>query len=196
MSKKALVLCGGPRKTGNTEFVTENLMGYLSDDIETEKYYVADMIISPCIGCGYCAKTQGCAIKDDMQSLYKKIDEADIIIVSSPLYFNNVSAQLKTVIDRCQAIWASKFVLKSPIISFNKKRVGYFICTAGCENVDFSGTLMVMNLFFKVTNAEYMGNTLLKFTDNSPAYERDNLLPELKSVGEKLSHYISGADEK
>ena len=186
MSKKALVLCGSPRKTGNTEFVTENLIGYLSDDVEAEKYYIADMNISPCNDCGFCAKTQGCAIKDDMQSLYKKIDEADIIIVSSPLYFNNVSAQLKTVIDRCQAIWASKFVLKEPMINQDKNRVGHFICTAGCENVDFSGTLMVMDLFFKVANAQYLGNTLLEFTDNSPASHRDNLLYELKGVGEKL----------
>jgi len=187
LSKKALVLCGSPRKTGNTEFVVENLIGYLDSGVKVEKLYVADLNISPCNDCGFCVKTQGCAIKDDMQGIYKKLDEADIIVVSSPLYFNNVSAQLKTVIDRCQAIWASKFVLKKPMINQDKKRVGHFICTAGCENVNFSGALLVTDLFFKAAEAEYIGNTLLEFTDNSPAAHRDNLLYELKGVGEKLS---------
>jgi multimeric flavodoxin WrbA len=66
----------------------------------TELYRVAERNIAPCDGCGACFGTGECHIKDDMQEVCEKMLEADGIIFSTPVYFYNIAAQGKAVIDR------------------------------------------------------------------------------------------------
>lgn len=102
---KILGLSFSPRTQGNTEILLgEALRGAQEEGAETELYRVADKDIKPCDGCGSCRKTGECHIKDDMQDLYKKLLEADGIIYGTPVYFYNMTAQGKTVIDRTIAL--------------------------------------------------------------------------------------------
>ena len=96
-----LGLVCSPREGGNTEIlVREALAGAEQKGAETELYLVADKNIGPCIACEACAAKGVCATDDDMQVLYKKLLAADGIILGTPVYFINVSAQAKAVIDR------------------------------------------------------------------------------------------------
>ena len=52
-----------------------------------------------------------CIIKDDMQMIYQKLFEADRIILATPVFFATVSTHAKILIDRCQALWAKKYLL-------------------------------------------------------------------------------------
>ncbi len=70
---------------------------------ETDIFLVSEKSVSPCDGCGSCRQTGICRIKDDMQELYQKFDWADGIIFGTPVYFNNVTAQGKAIIDRTYA---------------------------------------------------------------------------------------------
>ena len=98
---KILGIVGSPREGGNTEIMVEEaLTATRETGAETDIFLVAGKTINGCDACGRCFQTGACKIKDDMQSLYKKMEWADAIIFGSPVYFNYVTAQAKAIIDR------------------------------------------------------------------------------------------------
>ena len=70
-----------------------------------EKIRVAEKKIGYCLGCYACQGTGVCAIKDDMAEIIEKIIDVDVIVLSSPVYFYSIDAQLKALIDRTVARW-------------------------------------------------------------------------------------------
>jgi multimeric flavodoxin WrbA len=105
---KILGLSFSPRTRGNTEILLEAaLSGARRLKAETELYRVAGKEIHPCDGCASCWDTGKCHIEDDMLEVYRKMQEADGIIFGTPVYFYNITAQGKTVIDRTFALGRS-----------------------------------------------------------------------------------------
>lgn len=103
---KILGLVCSPRKGGNTEILVEAaLSGAREKGAQTELVCVADKQISPCDACGACAADGVCVIEDDMQEIYQKLEMADGIILGTPVYFMNVSAQAKAIMDRTYAFY-------------------------------------------------------------------------------------------
>ena len=101
---KILGIVGSPRKGGNTEIlVKEALEAAGKAGAETELILVRDKNIAPCDGCGACRENGICHIKDDMQTIYQQLQAADGVIFGTPVYFMNVSAQAKAVMDRTYA---------------------------------------------------------------------------------------------
>ncbi len=102
---KILAISGSPRKDGNTvTLLNEVLAGAKQEGADIELFSVAGKNIQPCIGCGGHQKTGKCHINDDMQPLYDKMIEADGIIFGTPIYFYDLTAQMKAVIDRTIAL--------------------------------------------------------------------------------------------
>ena len=103
-----LGICGSPRKQA-TEYVLKKALDILvTREIQTEFFSVRGKNIGFCIHCDYCIRTQqGCAIKDDMGELYNWLTAAEGIIIASPVYNGGISAQMKTVMDRCRALLAA-----------------------------------------------------------------------------------------
>ncbi|MFC1870531.1 flavodoxin family protein [Chloroflexota bacterium] len=98
---KILGIVCSPRKGGNTEIlVNEALASAEALGAKVELVSVIGKNIAPCDGCESCAKTGRCRIDDDMQDIYNKLLQSDGIIFGSPVYYWNVSAQAKTIIDR------------------------------------------------------------------------------------------------
>ena len=161
---KVLGISGSPRRDGNTELLLkEFLRGARVSGHETELFILNEFKISPCTSCGSCQKNGQCIIDDDMQSMYNKLLEADYIVFASPIYFGGVSAQLKSFIDRCQALWSRKYILKETLISPDKEnRTGYFISTAGSTNGSkfFEGAIIVIKTVFHVLDIKYKGELL------------------------------------
>lgn len=92
-----LHISGSPRKHSNTDY----LLHLLIDQVGGEFIKLTDYDIEPCTGCWACRKNGACAIADDMTStLTPKLLAAEAIVLGSPVYFNNVTAQLKAFIDR------------------------------------------------------------------------------------------------
>jgi multimeric flavodoxin WrbA len=107
MGKRIVVLLGSPRKMGNSSRLAEHLSrGASSRGASVEAYYLNGMDIRPCQACMKCQKegSPGCAVRDDMQDLYPRLKEADVVVMASPIYWFNMSAQTKTVIDRFYAV--------------------------------------------------------------------------------------------
>ncbi len=98
---KVLGIVGSPRKGGNTEIlVRETLTAAKEAGAETEIVLAAGKNIAGCDGCESCQQTGVCHIKDDMQPIYKQLESADAVIFGTPVYFYNVTAQAKAIMDR------------------------------------------------------------------------------------------------
>lgn len=107
MNKKVLILSGSPRKQGNSDLLCDEfLRGAEESGNSVEKIRVADKKVGYCRACYYCRDHGGeCIIKDDMAEILQKMIDADVIVLSSPVYFYSICAQLKAVIDRTVARW-------------------------------------------------------------------------------------------
>ena len=102
---KVLGLVGSPRVGGNTELlVAKVLEGASSAGAEVEQIALNKLDIRGCQGCEACRKLKHCRIKDDMQPLYDKMLEADAVVLGTPIYYWNLSAQLKAFVDRWYAL--------------------------------------------------------------------------------------------
>ena len=105
--KKVLILSGSPRKGGNSDILCDEFMrGAIDAGNEVEKIRVTEKKIAPCSGCYFCRNSGGrCALNDDMTDILQKIIDCDVLVLSSPVYFYSICAQLKAVIDRTVARW-------------------------------------------------------------------------------------------
>ena len=153
------------------------------------------MNIEYCTACGACEKTGYCRIKDDMTPIYEEFNKSTGTITVSPMYFSSVSTKVKTVVDRTQAFFASKYILKKPSIDTKKERRGMFIAVGGQPEYEnqFLGGQIVMDLFFKSINTKLIENVYMSNSDEVP-YEKnekfkedlnkaiDNYIKEIKSI--------------
>lgn len=133
---KVLGFVGSPRARGNTAaLVNRALDGARDAGAEVELVHLPDLSISGCRGCKYCKSHETCRIDDDMQALYLKIQEADRFIFGTPVYFAQMTGQMKLFIDRLYALINADY---SPRIPGGKKAA--VILTQGDENAQsFSG---------------------------------------------------------
>lgn len=130
MSKKVLILSGSPRKGGNSDILCDEFAkGALESGNEVEKIRVAEKNINYCRACYACKENGVCVIKDDMAELLQKMIDADVIVLSSPVYFYSIDAQLKAVIDRTVARWLEV-----------KDKEFYYIVTAADEEKEAAET--------------------------------------------------------
>ncbi|MHA1844520.1 MAG: flavodoxin family protein [Promethearchaeota archaeon] len=93
-------MIGSPRKNGNTIYLTNKLFELLSHDFETESIFLKDLNISPCNECYYCLEKEDCSIKDDMQYLYPKLKNANVIILSSPIFMGGITSLMRIFMER------------------------------------------------------------------------------------------------
>ena len=123
---KILGIVGSPRKGGNTEILVEEALAATREaGAQTEIILLADKKIAGCDGCESCVETHVCKIKDDMQSIYPKLEAADAIIFGSPVYFGGVTSQAKALIDRTYLFLREKKLkgkVVAPIVAL--RRIG------------------------------------------------------------------------
>ena len=174
--KKVLILSGSPRKGGNSDILCDQFAkGALEQGNEVEKIFVAEKKIAPCSGCYFCRKSGGrCALNDDMGEILQKIIDCDVLVLSSPVYFYSMSAQLKAVIDRTVARWTE---------IANKEL--YYITTAAEEDEDtMDGTLACMRGFAKCIDGYYEQGVLY----GKGLYEKGEVLnrPELMQIAYEM----------
>lgn len=132
---KIIAFLGSPRKDGNTELLLkEAIRGVkVTSGEDVGVFNLNLMNIKPCQDCGGCEKTGECVLDDDMKKIYPDIRTADRIIFASPIFFFGLSAQSKTMIDRCQSFWCEKYLLKKPIPSGEFGRKGLLILVGGMK---------------------------------------------------------------
>jgi multimeric flavodoxin WrbA len=101
---KVVGISGTPRKGGNIEcLLDECLSVFEHHGWDVSKHYLSGKSISPCLGCDSCADSGICVIDDDAGALFCDLLACDAVIIGSPVYYRNVTAQLKAVFDRTYA---------------------------------------------------------------------------------------------
>lgn len=99
---KVVVISGSPRIGGNSDVLCDQFIkGAKEAGHETEKINLGKKKLSPCFACYACRNGGGCVQKDDMAEILEKLVLADIIVLSTPIYFYSMDAQMKMFIDRC-----------------------------------------------------------------------------------------------
>lgn len=107
MSKKIVILNGSPRRKGNTSALVRAFTeGAESAGHTVTEFFLDEMNIHGCKGCfgGHSGKDSPCVQKDDMDKVYPAVKESDVIILATPLYYWNMSGQIRTAVDRLFAL--------------------------------------------------------------------------------------------
>ena len=172
---KVLGIGGSPRSGGNSDLLLASALdGARSGGAKTDKIVLNELDFKPCQECGGCDETGICVIKDEMDIVYKKFEEADAVIIASPIFFGSVSAQTKMMVDRFQCRWIAKYILKRPWVE--KRRRGVFLAVAGSRRMAFfENAKEIITIFFKTLNIEYAGDLFFGGVDKKSAIKKDAL---------------------
>jgi multimeric flavodoxin WrbA len=162
---KVIGISGSPRRGGNTEtLLREVLRGAEEAEAETRLFILSRMRISPCLHCDGCLAEGECVVKDDMWLIYPEIERLDALVLASPIFFYGVTAQAKAMIDRCQAFWNRKYILKRKIAA--RQRKGVFISTGGTRFPDlFDHAKATVKNFFLTIDVKYWAELLFPGVD-------------------------------
>ena len=111
-----VAIMGSPRKHGNTDrLLDEMIRGAEENGHNVIKHYIGDLDIHPCRGCGVCMGGKDCVFRDDALTVTHQIAEAEGLIVSTPIYFGQMTGDLKVLLDRLYGI------THNPLISLSGK---------------------------------------------------------------------------
>lgn len=138
---KVLMINGSPRENGNTAIALDEMKNvFEAEGVETEIVQVGNKSVRGCVACGRCAKLGKCVFDDIVNELAPEFEEADGLVVASPVYYASANATLVAVLDRL--FYSSHFD--------KTMKVGASIACArrgGC-----SATFDELNKYFTISN--------------------------------------------
>ena len=185
---KVLGVMGSPRSQGNTELLLDKaLEGAREAGAEIEKVFVSKLKISPCLEIHACLEDGNCAIKDDMQLLYKKLLKADHVVFASPIFFYSITSQAKAIVDRCQALWVRRYVLGMGKEDKRERR-GVFVSVGATQGEKlFDGAVLTVKYFFDAIGVKYAGDLLVRGVANKGQIEEHpTALQDAFRLGQEL----------
>lgn len=125
--KNVLIISTSLRKNGNSDILAQTFFeGAKVAGHQVEIVSLAHQDIQFCKGCLVCQKTKTCVIHDDAKEIITKMKEADVIVFSTPIYFYEMSGQMKTLLDRSNPLFADNYHFRDI----------YLLTTAADENAD------------------------------------------------------------
>jgi len=181
-------IIASPRKEGNTTFiVTKILEGAKERGAETKSFSFSDLDIKPCRGCLACHKgDRGCVINDDMQKIYEAMAQADAIILGSPIYMGQMSAQAKIFTDRLFAQISPRF---SPHFKekATKQRLILTFNQGNPDSAMFKTYIDYTKHMFELLEFDVIEVPVVTGLRTGPACEREDLRMCLKDYGSTLA---------
>jgi len=149
-----LLISGSPKKKSNCNQLVEYIKDKLSkENIPSDILKLSEVKISPCLDCGGCRKQPTCKINDDYNQIIPLFEKAKIIVVASPVYFGNVTAQLKALFDRTVGLRRNG----SPL----EHKFGAGIAVGGSRNGGQEFTLMAIQNWLHI-------HGMFSFPDSKP----------------------------
>lgn len=114
MSKKILILSTSPRKNSNSDTLAEEFAkGAREAGHTVEKISLIGKDIQFCRGCLACQRTMRCVIRDDAdQIVQEKMLHADVLVFATPIYYYEMSGQMKTLLDRANPLYPSDYAFR------------------------------------------------------------------------------------
>jgi len=134
-------ISGSPRKQATEHVLEETLRMIEEKGFKTQMWTARGKEINYCTHCDYCLTNKACVIQDDIQELYVLLARAKGIVLATPVYNGGVSAQMKTIMDRCRApVAADK--------NFFKEKIGMGIAVGGDRAGGQELALMQIHTFY------------------------------------------------
>ena len=177
---KFLIISGSPR-SGNTEFILKKIFEALPE--EKELILLREKSINHCKGCLSCDKLKKCVQQDDMQPIYPKTQSADILIIGSPNYFNNVSGLLKDFIDRTAPLF-----YEDEISALKGKKV-FFVVVGGGEVENSQPVIEVLQDFAQIHGIKTIGSHCFKAQNVNDAAKNPKTLEEIKKIIKEIKSF-------
>ena len=173
------ILLGSPRKKGNTSYLAQKLKESLSEKFQADISYLSNLNLQACTDCRNCKKGDLiCTVKDDMQPLYAKMDQSDVLIFGTPIYWFGPSAQMKLLIDRLRPYYGNKKL---------KGKKAALILPAGTGEADCDLTIEMFKRTFDALGIEYLGAVTSKAYDIGDAEKDDKALNEIKQLSARIN---------
>lgn len=188
-------IVGSPRRRMNTDtLVCEALEGAASLGAHTEVFYPNQMDIRPCQACRKHPAPNHCFFFDDMQRIYEALENADGILVGSPIYYGTVSAQLKRVIDRANCLtWIEHDADGNAVFTprLEKVKKGGIILVSDVTE-DPSAALLPIRLFFHDARVESVGELFIPHADAGKGARNDAVwLERARALGAAVARAIA-----
>lgn len=173
---KAEILIGSPRKNGNTaamaKILTDELM---SKKIDVNISSLYDYDIKPCTDCRSCKSGDlTCVLKDDYSLLCRRIEDADILVIGTPIYWYGPTAKTKLLIDRFRPYFTSKKL---------EGKKAALLLPAGDGAVDCDLTIEMFRRVFETLGIEYLGVVTSKLYNIGDAEKDSNLKSSITELG-------------
>jgi NAD(P)H-dependent FMN reductase len=190
MALSVLGICASPRKDGNSDLLLRQaLAGAESAGATTEFISLHGLAIGPCVACQACFKTGKCRFDDDFQPIYDKLVVVDRLILATPVQFMTVSSEGKALIDRCQCLWARKYVLHEPLFPGDAPdRRAMLIAVAGSSLTGMFPCMgLVMKYWIDALEFSYALNLFVNRADERGAVrERPSAMDAAWRLGAEL----------
>jgi len=170
---KFLIISGSPRP-GNTEFILKKIFAAIKS--EKELILLRELNINRCKGCLSCDKSKKCVQQDDMQAVYPKARAADVLIIGTPNYFNNVSGLLKDFIDR-----TVPFFYEGEASALRGKKV-FFIVVGGGEVENSQPVVEILQDFAQIHGIKTIGSHCFKAQNANDIAESPEISEEIKKI--------------
>ncbi len=183
---RVLAILGSPRPRGNTAVLLDRLLaGAAAEGAEAERVELRGLSYRSCRHCRGCDHSGLCVVGDDMQGLYDRLRAARHLVLASPIHFSGVSGEMKMMIDRGQALWVERYVLKAAPPA---GRRGVFVATCGGDDARVFGWAKHSVLaFLNSAGFTYFGELFEDRTDEPPPVaDREEVLARAEELGRRL----------
>jgi len=193
---RVLGISGSPRYNSNTEILLEQVLkGAESHGADTDTLRVCGLNIEPCAHCDICGRDGLCHLNDDMQAVFKAIEQADGIVLAAPLHFMGIPSQMKALIDRAQPMWCRKYLLKRLPLDDKRKRLAFFVSVGGRTGEQmFDAAEVTVKAFFACLDIKYTGKLVFSGIEKCAQVRSDTTaLLESFNAGQNLAQSIKTA---
>ena len=189
-----LAIYGSPRRKGNTSLLLKQaVQGAKEQGAEVEEVVLRDLKMTPCLEIYGCKKDGRCVIKDDFQGVYDSLLACQGIMLASPIFFYTVSAHTKILMDRCQSLWAKRYLVEKTVRGQGERtKKGLFVSVGATGGKRlFEGTLLTVRYFFDVCDAEFWRYLLYRGLDfEGDVLKHPEYLQEAYNAGKELAQAI------
>jgi len=186
-----LGIYGSPREGGNSDILLDRaLEGASQEGATIKKVYAREIDAPGCKECGGCDSSGVCVQEDSMQKVYPMLQEADAIIISTPIFFYAMPAQLKAIIDRAQAPWNKKMMEKTPEQRKGcQAGKGYLIAVGATKGSNlFEGVELTARYFFDALDMSYQGGIFFRqVEDKAEIRKRPKALDRARRLGKRAA---------